>query len=247
MEDFGARLAAARKAQGLTQEQLAQQLHVSRQTVSHWETGRVVPDVVTAQQIAQALDVGLTENAVEEESPQAAGEARPAVRSSRVRPAGWVAIGAGLTLLLVTLLGLLLMPAKEPKQAESAPQALVIVTPSTEAAYLQERPDIAPGWVGWDVEFSYQNVSDVPFTPYGIIVRIYREDELLNELHVDGGYLVPHMGNGKLVKGNNPLRWPVANNYLESTRMECTIYGVDDNGNELSFSADVHYINAFAP
>ena len=36
-------LANARKAAGLTQEQLAEEMHVSRQTVSHWETGRAVP------------------------------------------------------------------------------------------------------------------------------------------------------------------------------------------------------------
>lgn len=37
----------ARKAQGLTQEGLAKVMHVSRQTVSHWENGHTVPDFET--------------------------------------------------------------------------------------------------------------------------------------------------------------------------------------------------------
>ena len=44
MATFHEELTNARKAAGLTQQQLADKLHVSRQTVSHWETGRMTPD-----------------------------------------------------------------------------------------------------------------------------------------------------------------------------------------------------------
>ena len=37
--DFGGTLQQLRKKQGLTQEVLGEQLHVTRQTVSNWETG----------------------------------------------------------------------------------------------------------------------------------------------------------------------------------------------------------------
>lgn len=249
MNEYGAWLSAERRARGMTQEQLAQLLHVSRQTVSHWETGRVLPDVVTAQQIAQVLGDGapVEAEAAGENWPTVEAGVAPAERVFRLHPAGWIAIGAGITLLLVAAIVLLLVLTHGPQQTGSSAQALIVVTPSTEAAYLQERPDIAPGWIGWDVDFSYQNVSDVPFTPYGIILHFYRNEELLSEFHVDAGYLVPHMGSSKLIRGNHPLRWPVGNTDLNATRLECIIYGVDDNGNELSFSADVHYINAFEP
>ena len=38
-EGFGPRLAGLRRAAGLTQQQLAEQLFVTRQAVSRWESG----------------------------------------------------------------------------------------------------------------------------------------------------------------------------------------------------------------
>lgn len=43
MTTFAKRITAARKEKKLTQEQVAQAMGVSRQTVSHWENGRVEP------------------------------------------------------------------------------------------------------------------------------------------------------------------------------------------------------------
>ena len=37
---FGQKLRKLRKEQGYTQEQLGELLHVTRQTVSYWETGK---------------------------------------------------------------------------------------------------------------------------------------------------------------------------------------------------------------
>ena len=45
----------------MTQEELAEQLHVTRQTVSSWETGRTEPDIETLQQISDCLDVTVEE------------------------------------------------------------------------------------------------------------------------------------------------------------------------------------------
>lgn len=43
--DFSEKLLALRKANDLTQEQLAEKLDVSRQSISKWESGQVVPDL----------------------------------------------------------------------------------------------------------------------------------------------------------------------------------------------------------
>jgi len=60
LQKTGALIAAARKEKGLTQEQLARQLHVSHTTVSKWERGLGFPEVSLLEPLAAAL--GLTLN-----------------------------------------------------------------------------------------------------------------------------------------------------------------------------------------
>ena len=42
--NFNEKLISLRKSQGLSQEELGAQLHVSRQTISKWESGQSYPD-----------------------------------------------------------------------------------------------------------------------------------------------------------------------------------------------------------
>ena len=44
---------------GINQEQLAEQLHVTRQAVSSWETGKTQPDIETLTQIAEYFGVSV--------------------------------------------------------------------------------------------------------------------------------------------------------------------------------------------
>lgn len=48
---------AARKALGLTQEDLANRLSVARQTVAKWESGESLPDLENAYALAKLLGV----------------------------------------------------------------------------------------------------------------------------------------------------------------------------------------------
>lgn len=57
MNEIAANLKQLRKELGLTQEQMAQKLHVTRQTVSAWERGQAQPGLDTLRQIAQTLGV----------------------------------------------------------------------------------------------------------------------------------------------------------------------------------------------
>lgn len=56
---IGMNIQSRRKVCGLTQEQLAQRLDVSRQTVAKWESGETVPDLGNGSALAEALDVSL--------------------------------------------------------------------------------------------------------------------------------------------------------------------------------------------
>lgn len=53
----GSRIRAVRTRLGLSQEALAERLHVTRQTVSNWETGRNLPDIEGLKALAEALEV----------------------------------------------------------------------------------------------------------------------------------------------------------------------------------------------
>ena len=55
--DLGKRIAAARTAAGMTQQELADKLFVSRHLVSKWEQGLRRPDLETVDRIASALSV----------------------------------------------------------------------------------------------------------------------------------------------------------------------------------------------
>ena len=48
-----------RQEKQLSQEQLAEQLHVTRQAVSNWENGKTQPDVDTLTQLASIFDVSV--------------------------------------------------------------------------------------------------------------------------------------------------------------------------------------------
>ena len=52
-------LKTLRKAKGLSQEELAAQLHVVRQTISKWEQGLSVPDAAQLIDLAAALDTSV--------------------------------------------------------------------------------------------------------------------------------------------------------------------------------------------
>ena len=54
---LGEKIAARRKDLGITQEAFANQLFVTRQTVSRWEQGSATPDVQTVAEVAKILGV----------------------------------------------------------------------------------------------------------------------------------------------------------------------------------------------
>ena len=76
---FGDRLAVVRRGNGLTQEQFAEQLQVSRQAVSKWESGRGYPEMEKILYICNRYQVSIADLFAEEAPvPAAAVEARPA-------------------------------------------------------------------------------------------------------------------------------------------------------------------------
>ena len=57
MHSIAKNIKMIRKEKGWSQQQMADFLFVTRQTVSNWENGRALPDLETIEQISQKLDV----------------------------------------------------------------------------------------------------------------------------------------------------------------------------------------------
>lgn len=57
--EFAKQIKQLRAANQLTQEQLARQLNVSRQTISSWETGRNLPDLEMVVVLAKLFEISL--------------------------------------------------------------------------------------------------------------------------------------------------------------------------------------------
>ena len=59
--EFNNKLYDLRKKKGLSQEELASRLNVSRQTVSKWEVGESAPDMENLVALSELFDVSLDE------------------------------------------------------------------------------------------------------------------------------------------------------------------------------------------
>lgn len=81
MTNFSEQLIAARKAKAMTQDQLAQAVHISRSRVSRWETGSAMPDLAMLLKLSEVLEVDLLphqEHAAQPAEPTEAAPEQPA-------------------------------------------------------------------------------------------------------------------------------------------------------------------------
>ena len=86
---------AERRRVGLSQDQLAERLHVTRQTISNWEGGKSLPDIESLKALAEALCVPIERLIY----PEGRSPSWPA----RLRPDVWCR-GLGILVLALVLL-----------------------------------------------------------------------------------------------------------------------------------------------
>lgn len=73
---IGTKIAACRKRAGMSQEKLANELNISRQAVSRWETGEAVPDTEKVIQLSRIFHVTTDYLLLDiDEAPQSAAPA----------------------------------------------------------------------------------------------------------------------------------------------------------------------------
>ena len=56
---LGEHILKYRKLKGLSQEELGKLLHVSRQTISKWESNQSSPDIQSCKEMSNILDISL--------------------------------------------------------------------------------------------------------------------------------------------------------------------------------------------
>ena len=118
MRDIGANIRRARVRRHLTQDDLAQTVHTTRQTISNYETGRSRPDVETLQRLADALGVELTELL---DGAPSADARRAALRR--------VCIMGAVTLILAGLWAYLhAVCLRQDQRGDTAPLAAMLIT-----------------------------------------------------------------------------------------------------------------------
>lgn len=61
MDQIGKHIKKYREEKGLTQEQLAEQMSVTRQAVSNWENAKTQPDIDTLFRLSQIFEISIEE------------------------------------------------------------------------------------------------------------------------------------------------------------------------------------------
>ena len=98
--EIGKNIRRLRTEKGMTQEELAQQLHVTRQAVSLWETGKSLPDVEMLQSVGELFGQDL--QSMVDGAPTAGEKRRRALKIAGL--AGVMALGLAVLLALEVII-----------------------------------------------------------------------------------------------------------------------------------------------
>lgn len=99
MNQVGNNLKKLRKAKGITQEQLAEQLNVTRQAVSSWENGINQPDVETLTRLAEYFGVTVEELIYGKKEGQA-GRSASVIEVGKSSSQAGIGFGAALAMVI---------------------------------------------------------------------------------------------------------------------------------------------------
>lgn len=157
---YGARIRQAREAVHLTQEELAEQLEVSRQAVSKWEADKSRPAAGKLELLSQVLDIPMEDwTALDAEEADAARRADPTERKLHF----WRRTSAALALGLCLALGGWIWTASAPAQAPPTPEETATPDPSVvfpDAISFHEEEFCSPGELA---AVDPGNPADLPF------------------------------------------------------------------------------------
>lgn len=222
----------ARKAMGMTQEELARQLHVSRQTVSHWENGRVAPSEEAWKQLCQVLNI-----AVE----PAEG---PAPKSQKQTSLWLIAMVTLAVVAVIAVLSLCLQstPAYEPdygldwyrSQTETAADqpmlAFIGKSPLNLTAYMGDESDLR-----WDITYTIKETHQQPLLLTGMVETFWdAEGNEINRREFDLEGVKRFFGREVLLPGNT-MGYNVYCNLFECAAYTVRMEGTNAAGDPMAF------------
>lgn len=107
MKGFGARLQTLRRQAGMSQQELADRLHVSRQSISKWELGTAKPDLDNVVRLSELFSVSLDELVLGKTQPSAPTTPNPEQKSTKRM---WICLVVGV---LFIVLAFALLPVHQ--------------------------------------------------------------------------------------------------------------------------------------
>ena len=241
MASFAEQLTAARKAAGMTQEELSEAVHVARNTISNWEHGRTEPDIDTLRLLGQVLHVDFMSS---EAAPQkndvsslsADSLADSQQTPSRIHKKHLIAICCiALTLIITSAVLLILHNVKTSKTAD------ITLTAEQNPAPMIADPDFWGTGLGWNFCFIIRNNSDVPFAPKQAVLIFYDEKEsVVTSVTLDSDTLRGYMYGDEITSRDpDAVYYRDGANYPKGTHVTLFLYGTDANGHELEYSATI--------
>ena len=250
MSNIGEQIRSARKAKGMTQEALAEVLHISRQGISHWESGRTMPDAATLLKLSDILEYTFEAGQTVEELPNQRPEVQPQPPETPaelpqepkepMKPLYIVLLTVAATLLVVGCIAGLFALRKTP--------AVVSMEILNTPLYLQRDSDHPLGY-SWKVTVLMHNESDVPFKPDKIVNLLYAGPRITSKAYVTYEEMRPWMDTDYMLREDVPFDWNFtcsADDVKAHTHVEVILYGTDEHGNELKFSVTEPLIAEYA-
>lgn len=242
---LGSRIRQARKDKGFTQERLAEELHVTRQTVSNWENDRYLPDYETLARLADVLCLNGVSPLVEADAPSISAPKR------RILP---LVIAAAV--LIIGVAGLLCaLPAvdnggyslewfEREQQSEAGKAFVRLYTHEPSVKARRGTPTATPMWrfsifmkEENGVGFTVERADYVYFSGRSVRMIDSQTEDCLHEGLV----------TTKARIGFNQYRQIYIKMGADDTTtgMGLALFGTDDNGNDMSFHIYLPFENEY--
>lgn len=254
MTTFAQLLTNARKAKGMTQEQLAEKMSVSRQTVSHWENGRMNPETDVINRLCELLDID--PNAIQNKDESvSSGQKKFDVKTL-------ISFLAGIVLTLLVVYGLLplfsapAIPALVEQNVKPTEQAIKPANYPRKwyqqhavneegKAYLKFEIGETPIKMrevrnqdyeyGWQILFNFSEINGVSFTVDKLTQVFFNPDNSIETIGCLTGDECERYWDRHVIEANSYHDFNTDPPTSSANGYGIALEGVDANGNELAF------------